>query len=174
MPRVEGALSRGHCGSARHSVRIASPSTFGPMPQGHVPSSQPVPGPRVSVRAAGSASRERRRVVRPTRYLGPDQRVPGCCEHAAGRRGRIQRDGRARRDQLGALVQQQSPSSVQHHRRLLLDGLDRYEAHVGTNYRLADFFGSAASFLFVLTKGRTYCGGISRTSWPRPRSSRAH
>jgi len=32
---------------------------------------------------------------------------------------------------------------------------------------------SAASFLLVLTKGRTYWGGISRTSWPRLRSSRA-
>src|SRR5215218_7165891 len=32
---------------------------------------------------------------------------------------------------------------------------------------------SAASVLFVLTKGFTYWGGISRTSWPRACSSRA-
>ena len=32
---------------------------------------------------------------------------------------------------------------------------------------------SVASFLFVLTKGCTYCGGISRTACPSARSSRA-
>jgi hypothetical protein len=56
-------------------------------------------------------------------------------------------------DQLGAVAQQQSPGSVQHHRGLLRDRLDRHKAHVGANYRLADPFGIGRIVLVGLDEG---------------------
>ena len=44
-------------------------------------------------------------------------------------------------DQLCALAQQQCPGSVQHHRRLLLDRLDRDKTHVRSDHGFADAFG---------------------------------
>jgi hypothetical protein len=56
-------------------------------------------------------------------------------------------------NQLGTLPQQQSSGSVPHHRGLLLDRLDRHEAHVGTNHRLADPLGIGCIVLVGFDKG---------------------
>ena len=62
-------------------------------------------------------------------------------------------------------------ATMQDQRGLLICLLDRHETHVGALHRFADRL-AIGSTCWVLTYGRTYCGGISRTSWPKRRSSR--
>ena len=63
-------------------------------------------------------------------------------------------------DELRALPNEEIARPVQRQRRLLLNRLDRHEAHGRTSDRLTDGL-------------RIASGGISRTSCPRATSSRA-
>ena len=62
-------------------------------------------------------------------------------------------------NQLSTLPQQQSSGSVQHHRGLLRDRLDRHKAHVRPNHRLADGLGIGRIVLVGLDEGANVLRG---------------
>ena len=72
-----------------------------------------------------------------------------------------------------ALAYQSLPTSVQQHSGLLFSRLGRHEAHCRPHNRLADRFRIRSVVLVPLDVGLHVCAGISRTSWPSTRSSRA-
>lgn len=76
--------------------------------------------------------------------------------------------------QVRALMEKPFTCTEKHCTGLLILRLRLDKAHFRALCRDDDRLGAAASFFCRFTKDRTYCGAMSRTSWPSPTISRAH
>ena len=78
-----------------------------------------------------------------------------------------------RADGAGPLCDQSIPDPMQHQQRLLGLALDRNEPHARPLNGFATTLGIGGVVLIGLEIPFTYCGGMSRTSWPSLVNSRA-
>jgi hypothetical protein len=69
-------------------------------------------------------------------------------------------------DRAGSFCDQPIPDPMQHQQGLLGLALDRNNRMLGRRTASQHASASAESCLLVFTYGFTYCGGMSRTSWP--------